>query len=141
MWEEANRHLDAARATQKRYYDRFTTERRFEVGDLVWISAPPRTQKLLPRYIGPFRVEKRFANMVNYRVRKVDNDPRFQPFVVNIERLKPCGQFEDWMARPATLPVVPLNQQAQSQRRQMTRPSKQPYRPGLVDTETALKNI
>ena len=143
MWEEANRHLDAARATQKRYYDRFTTERRFEVGDLVWISAPPRTQKLLPRYIGPFRVEKRFANMVNYRVRKVDNDPRFQPFVVNIERLKPCGQFEDWMARPATLPTAPIPavQQQPPTRRQMTRPSKQPYRPGLVDTEKALKNI
>jgi transposase InsO family protein len=146
MWEEASRHLDAARAKQKRYYDRFTAERRFEVGDLVWLTSPPRTQKLLPRYIGPFRIEKRFDNNVNYRIRKVDNDPRFQPFVVNIDRLKPCGQFEDWMARPAALPTVniepaPPPQPQPPARRQMTRPSKQPYRPGLVDTERALKNI
>jgi transposase InsO family protein len=146
MWEEANCHLDAARARQKRYFDRFSAERRFEVGDLVWLAAPPRTQKLLPRYLGPFQIEKRFDNNVNYRIRKVDNDARFQPFVVNIDRLKPCGQFEDWMARPAVLPtfnqVPPVQQQDRVEpHRVMTRTSKQPYRPGLVDTETALKHI
>ena len=155
-WEMANRHLDAARAKQKKFFDRFTAERRFNVGDLVWLATPPRTQKLLPRYHGPFCVVKRFDNNVNYRIRNAEGTATY---VVNIDRLKPCGQFEQWMERTAPQPVnnqpfqpqpvalaPPARQTArhdnvQQPTRVMTRPSRQTYRPGLVDTESALKHF
>ena len=98
QWEEANRNLDVARQRQKEYYDRFTNERRFQVNDLVWVRVPPRASKLLPRYCGPYIILNVMPNGVNYRIRLARNE-RALPSIVNVEKLKPAIQVEEWMQR------------------------------------------
>jgi transposase InsO family protein len=189
QWNDARNKLDAARARQKRYYDRYTNERSFEKGDLVWLASPSRTAKLLPAFLGPFEVEARLPNGVNYRIRRFPVEANHESTVVNIDRLKPCGQFEHWMARSPALPttaslpaeqvapfpcvakpmptssshesdsdsddndndavqfipdalVVPLAHAAPAlPTRILSRPSRQPYRPGLVNTDEALRHL
>ena len=106
QWIEANRNLDAARQRQKDYYDRFTNERRFRLNDLVWLQAPPRTAKLLPRFLGPYIITRVLPNGVNYQIRLARNDNAV-PTIVNIEKLKPALQREEWMERVDITDVLP----------------------------------
>ena len=103
-WHAAGKHLDDARRRQKAYYDRFSNTRRFEENDLVWLRAPSRQGKLLPRYLGPFRVVFCFPNQVNYRIHRL-RDGAEQ--VVNVERLKPASAPEPWMLRAPDSVISP----------------------------------
>src|SRR5438128_2318571 len=65
-------HLHAAQSRQKSYADRRRRELVFEVGDFVYLKVTPfkRTRrfqvkgKLVPRYVGPFRIVERHGSVV-----------------------------------------------------------------------------
>ena len=67
--ERAKVLLNAARQRQKAYADARRSERSFAVGDEVLLSTKnirlktPGTQKLMPRYVGPFKIKKRISEV------------------------------------------------------------------------------
>ena len=75
----------------------------------------------MPRYSGPFRVVQRVSD-ANYRIAS----PSSPPMIVNIERLKPAVQLDDWMQR------VDLNDVLPPPPRRSSRPSIPPRRPSVA---------
>lgn len=83
-----------AQADQKRRYDNHHRDISFETGDLVWLSVPQRhiglSQKLLDKYLGPYRILDR-TSPVNYIVEplQVPQDHRRRNRdIVHVSRLK-----------------------------------------------------
>jgi hypothetical protein len=100
LWENAQRlqgvvreNLAEARLKQKAQYDKNVRDNHnFKIGDLVWIhSSLPQlglTQKLLPRFEGPFEVIEK-VDQVTYRVR---NETRMFP--THVQRMLPYHKWE-----------------------------------------------
>ena len=91
---EAWEHLIAAKARQKRYYDRRATPVPvYHVGDLVWMRnhrvEPGLNAKLSRPWIGPYLVS-RVISEANVEVRDPSSARRIPPIHVN--NLKPCHQ-------------------------------------------------
>ena len=97
-WNEAARKMAKAKLVQKQFYDRFTSNRRFEVNDRVLIKCKPRSPKLLPRFVGPFKILK----VLGPQTYQLDNNSTH-----NIEHLKPALPPIDWFHRDEFVPPPP----------------------------------
>lgn len=94
IMEEAHAAMDEAKYRQKHYADERRREDEFDEGERVWLStenistdlsraAPSR--KFIPRYIGPYLIEKKLSGLV-YRL-KLPRTMKIHP-VFHISRLR-----------------------------------------------------
>ena len=89
-----NRELEKSREQQKRNHDKQVVSfKLYDPGDLVLLTneagALKRSKKLLPKFIGPFKVVERL-NELNYRISFLDNDKLSK--IVHYNRLKKYNQ-------------------------------------------------
>lgn len=54
--EIARKHLAESKVASKRYHDRKLNQHQFHVGDLAVATAPPRSKKLDPKFIGVYEI-------------------------------------------------------------------------------------
>ena len=94
--------MSESKKKQKLFYDRFTENRNFQVGDLVLVKCKPRSPKLLPRFVGPLKVTSVLGNQT-YRLENGS--------VHNIANLKPSIPPVEWFRREEFHPpdlMVPI---------------------------------
>ena len=105
--EHAKANIQAAQQRQKHYYDGKRQERQYDEGTTVLLStkniglSKVGCRKLLPKFIGPFRILKRIGD-VAYRLElpaslKIHN-------VFHVSCLKPY--YDDGRVQPPPLPIV-----------------------------------
>jgi hypothetical protein len=81
----AQQHLKESANRAKRYYDRQTFPREFEVGQFVWVFNPPRcTNKCSVPWEGPYLIIKKYSN-VNY---VVQSSPTSRKITLHIDHMK-----------------------------------------------------
>ena len=56
-----------AKTQHKKYYDRCTTTRQFDVGDMVLVFLPKKQNKLLAEWLGPYPITEKTSD-VTYEV-------------------------------------------------------------------------
>ena len=100
----AQQNLYQARAQQKEQYDKRVNEQLYEVGDKVLLSMKTpilgTSKKLIPRFIGPYRVTKVHSN----KTVEIRENPGKQTQLVHINRLKPLCESMIW----GDLPSIPF---------------------------------
>ena len=89
-----NRELEKSREQQKRNHDKQVVSfKLYDPGDLVLLTneagALKRSKKLLPKFVGPFKVVERL-NELNYRISFLNNDKLTK--IVHYNRLKKYNQ-------------------------------------------------
>jgi hypothetical protein len=89
-----NKELEKSREQQKRNHDKQVVSfKLYDPGDLVLLTneagALKRSKKLLPKFVGPFKVVERL-NELNYRISFLDNDKLTK--TVHYNRLKKYNQ-------------------------------------------------
>ena len=110
-YEATRRHLGTAAQRRKRDYDLRTRHCDFPVGSWVWVLVPRRRQgryqKWRSLYQGPFLVTHQLGP-VNYRVQRT---ARSNPWVVHVDKLKPCHdpEQENWLGLPADPTPAPVS--------------------------------
>lgn len=77
------KNLEVAQKKQKLWYDQRAQETHLEVGDEVLVLLPTRTEKLLTKWKGPFKITRRVGK-VNYQVEIPGPNPRQKLFHVNM---------------------------------------------------------
>jgi hypothetical protein len=100
----AQQNLYLSRAYQKEQYDKRVNEQLYEVGDKVLLSMKTpilgTSKKLIPRFIGPYRVTKVNSN----KTVEIRESPGKQTQLVHINRLKPLCESMIW----GDLPGIPF---------------------------------
>jgi hypothetical protein len=85
-----------AHDTNKKFYDRKATIRKFKVGEQVFLYNPARKQhsskKFWSPWKGKFRVIEQLPNKLNYRIR----DTRGKEFVVHVNQLQRARNQGTW---------------------------------------------
>lgn len=119
---------------QKKYHDKNTKTRKFDIGDLVWKwSIPKSKRKLSLGWTGPFEVFQRFSD-VTYEIREIDGN---KSKIVHIDHLKPCksghkfqtvDDEENELSQDESVISRPLNEHTNSGRQ-----IRKPDRYGLWD--------
>ena len=91
-FEIVKEHSEVEKASQKMKYDKRTTQRSFEEGDLVWVAMAPAQigdtlikGKLQPNYQGPCRIMEKLGPST-FIVRRINDDVNLG--ATNIDRLK-----------------------------------------------------
>ena len=86
-------HSDVQKLSQKAKYDRHTTNREFNIGDLIWVQIPiplidgnPVATKLRPKFQGPCRITEKLSSSTFLVTRIADN---VNLGATNIDRIKP----------------------------------------------------
>ena len=74
---------EAAKRTQKRWYDRTARERVFQEGDTVLVLLPSVSNKLLVKWQGPYPVIRKLSD-TTYQVRMEDKRNKVKVFHVNM---------------------------------------------------------
>lgn len=109
-----------AHGIQAKYHNEKHRSGVFAQGDLVWLSAtylnPPwekkrQTKKLLPKYYGPFRIEKKINDNA-YRL-TLPSHMKIHP-VINIQYLKPYVQSPDEFSKRKRAPEPPETVEGQT---------------------------
>lgn len=94
--------LATAQRLQKEAYDRSAVERKFTLGDRVWLLVPaikPGTSRKFARlWQGPFVIEQKLSDVV---LRVCETVPPYRQQIVHVNRVKPC------YTRPVRLTSVP----------------------------------
>jgi len=112
-FEHTREHLGAAAKRRKHQYDLRTRPRTFAPGSWVWCYNPRRRQgryqKWRSLFTGPFQVVRQMGP-VNYEIRR---SPRARPWVVHVDKLKPCEDDPSESADPA-LPATAPDEPEQS---------------------------
>ena len=98
-WEIARQNLESAQGRMKKWYDRNTRERRFEVGDEVLVLLPVQGQPLSAKFCGPYVIERKIG-VTDYLVRTPDRRKKYQ--LCHINMLKPYHRRES-SPTPATV--------------------------------------
>ena len=80
----AKDNLEQSQLTQKKYFDRKSEERAFNIGDLILLKEMRIRYKFNDRFLGPYVVLK-VLNDRNYVVKRLNND---KEIIVNINRMK-----------------------------------------------------
>ena len=99
--ENAREKLGLAAERQAKLYDRNTVQRKFIVGDWVWLYDASRRRgvcpKLTPNWKGPFMVMAKLSDVI-YRIQQ---SSKGKPKVIHIDRLKAyTGEpLENWMVQ------------------------------------------
>jgi transposase InsO family protein len=91
-------HSEIKKLQQKTNYDQHTTEKRYTVGDLVWVAVPTKqindqsiSGKLMPRYQGPCRLVEQLTP-ITFTVQRVKDNVNLG--ATNVDRLKPYQRIE-----------------------------------------------
>jgi len=85
----ARSNVTAAQEKMKHYYDRKSTERKFEIGDSVLILQPTSSNKLLAQWDGPHVITQCLENN-NYLVQMRQTKRLTCEFFTEVS----CGRFE-----------------------------------------------
>jgi hypothetical protein len=101
--EEARSNAERDKEVMKKYYDKVSKDRSFEIGDKVWLYLPvtPRglTKKLVSPYVGPFRIVERTSSL-NYILRSMETNKVLRK-PIHVNRLKLCIERD---VRPTVTP-------------------------------------
>jgi hypothetical protein len=96
-YEKLNKHKDLYQQNYKDYYDKSHKEISFNINDLCMIFFPVAkkslSQKLLPKYDGPFRVIKQL-DQVTFRVQSTKPGEEKRIFVTHVQRMLKYKAFE-----------------------------------------------
>ena len=91
IYKEIDRNQSVADKRAKEYYDKYASDKEFQIGSRVWLDNPVHkagtSAKLQVKYKGPFTVTAR-PSIVNYEITPDDNKQKKQ--VVHQNRLKTC---------------------------------------------------
>ena len=92
----AREHAEIQKLYQKEQYDKHTTNRHFEVGQLVWVATPrgnisghPISNKMNPPFQGPCKIVEKMSSST-FIVKRVSDNVNLG--AVNADRLKPFLQ-------------------------------------------------
>ena len=103
--EEVRRRIKTAQARQRRIYNEKRIPARYDPGDLVLLFTPVRrkgrSEKLLFRYWGPYRIVKGINNLnyvvgrngKDFRMHQVVHVSRMKRFHSRRERVRPCEEM------------------------------------------------
>ncbi|GFV93959.1 retrovirus-related Pol polyprotein from transposon 412 [Trichonephila clavipes] len=84
-------HMEDAKQKQKLWYDRRTVKRQFQPGELVWVIALSRPNKLSVQWVGPGEIVQQLSEK-NYMVKIPEKD---NTHVYHVNMLKPYHQREE----------------------------------------------
>ncbi|GFW69409.1 hypothetical protein TNCV_487581 [Trichonephila clavipes] len=84
-------HMEDAKQKQKLWYDRRTVKRQFQLGELVLVIAPSRSNKLSVQWVGPGDIVQQLSE-TNYVVKFPEKD---KTHVYHVNMLKPYHQREE----------------------------------------------
>ena len=117
-----------AKTQHKKYYDRCTTTRQFDVGDMVLVFLPKKQNKLLAEWLGPYPITEKTSD-VTYEVDMMDRKKRKRTFHVNalkswnspvpaVLHVAECGDVEPltWNEPASEEAPEPVNLTADQQR-------------------------
>ncbi|KAI9560471.1 hypothetical protein GHT06_014495 [Daphnia sinensis] len=97
----AQEYFRKAQKTQKKFYDRGTTQTTFNVGDKVLLLDSRLKSKLKPRWDGPFIVNRKMGPL-NYAVQRENkNTTTTSEIVVHVNRMKPLPPRESTQDSPS----------------------------------------
>ena len=93
-YESVRQNLGLAARRRKHQYDLRSKPQTFSVGSLVWVLVPRRRPQRYMKwqclYQGPYRIVRQLGP-VNYLVQR---SPKSRPWVVHVDKLKPCVSTE-----------------------------------------------
>ena len=101
---KAKKCLEAAQQRQRKYADQHRTERRFQVGDVVWLNSRNITlksggvRKFLPLWLGPYAVLAKISD-VNYTLELPDHF-RLSTYTFLVSMLRPAHDNGAGVSRP-----------------------------------------
>ncbi|GFY18402.1 hypothetical protein TNCV_2396311 [Trichonephila clavipes] len=84
-------HMEVVKQKQKLWYDRRTVKRQFQLGELVLVIAPSRSNKLSAQWVGPGEIVQQLSE-TNYVVKFPEKD---KTPVYHVNMLKPYHQREE----------------------------------------------
>ncbi|CAF1183322.1 unnamed protein product [Didymodactylos carnosus] len=111
-YQVAREHAQVKKLTQKAYYDRHTTSRQFNKGQLVWVAIPHGAfvGKLHPRWQGPCKILEKITPST-FKIQRLSD--RVTMGTVNADRLKPYlapqAPIKPLMSVTPITPLMDLN--------------------------------